>query len=432
MPSDLKCLRCSDVALTPLPHSDGGTAFYGCPRCDRQFALAPGKALVERWLGPLSIVLYGVIFESEPQTKAAGTVRVMSSQHNVAFLARLESEIRLELESPTQQVRDILDLKATEENLREYLTIVADGLAAEVRPYPVVRVLDGHTGPVRSIAIGAGTLVSGGADATARRWNLDTGAQERICTAPGGEVLAVAIDAGTETVAIGSADGTVHLWTAGGPVRPLHGHNGPVNAVAFSPDGRLLATGSADRTVRLWKVASGRSRGVLRAHSHRVLSVAFSPDGARVVSGSSGGTLAVWDRASGQLLRTLDAHAGEVRSVVFWPFGRESVVVSCGSDGTIERWDLDAPTGRADAPGMSRWEEEVQHRGAVRSVAVHPTRGVVLSGGADRTIAVRRTESGEELRSFTAHGGPVRAVAVSPDGHTLASCSQTIKLWRMP
>jgi WD40 repeat protein len=77
-----------------------------------------------------------------------------------------------------------------------------------------VHVLEGHTAPVRSVAIDPeGTwLASGGDDRVVRRWDLGTGR----------------------------------------PMDTLRGHVGPVRGVAVSPDGTLVATAGVDGTLRLW------------------------------------------------------------------------------------------------------------------------------------------------------------------------------------
>ncbi len=130
MADDALCLYCKSVTLIKLPESDEQIAFFSCPQCHRQFARSPGKALTERWGGALSLVLYGVIFSSRPQDDADRIVAMLRAQKTPEQLAWIEREIRLELASPKQQVRDILDLRASEADLREFLSLVAQALHA--------------------------------------------------------------------------------------------------------------------------------------------------------------------------------------------------------------------------------------------------------------------------------------------------------------
>jgi WD40 repeat protein len=82
----------------------------------------------------------------------------------------------------------------------------------------LVRVLDGHKGPVWSLSFAADgkTLATAGEDGTARLWELATG-QERA---------------------------------------RLTGHRGNVYAVAFAPDGTALATGGSDGRALIWKLSA--------------------------------------------------------------------------------------------------------------------------------------------------------------------------------
>jgi len=131
------CLRCKSVELEVLPLSGDRITFYGCPKCGRHFAQKPGRSLTERWLGPLSVVLYDRIFSKRPQDDAeriAANLRKTRTSQQIAWII---SEIQEELAHPTQQVRDILDQPQAEADLREFLTMVADNLDQHEPHHPV-------------------------------------------------------------------------------------------------------------------------------------------------------------------------------------------------------------------------------------------------------------------------------------------------------
>jgi len=119
------CLRCA-VPLSPTGQA-GPLRLHQCPRCARAFAERADGTLVERWLDPLSVALYGVIFDPRPQEPE----RVRSVADRLGHLDTdpIVVEIRFELAHPTQPIADIVGpMRAGEDDLREFLRLLADEL----------------------------------------------------------------------------------------------------------------------------------------------------------------------------------------------------------------------------------------------------------------------------------------------------------------
>jgi hypothetical protein len=122
------CLRCPG-ALRPTDRADE-VQFLECLECGRRYAREGGGPLTERWGGPLSLALYGVIFAEHPQDPY--TVRRQAAALRHLDVEALVGEIRLELAAPAQPVGAILPgMRAGERDLREYLRLLADELAAD-------------------------------------------------------------------------------------------------------------------------------------------------------------------------------------------------------------------------------------------------------------------------------------------------------------
>jgi hypothetical protein len=128
--SELRCLRCKTVPLTEAAQSDLRLAFFECPSCRRQYALQPGKQLTFRWVHPISLALYGVQFDESPCGCEAEVVASLVRDSSAEQLEFFTREIRLELEEPTQQVRDIVDCRASEGDLRAFLGAVVGEVEA--------------------------------------------------------------------------------------------------------------------------------------------------------------------------------------------------------------------------------------------------------------------------------------------------------------
>jgi hypothetical protein len=134
----MKCLKCECSELC-----DEGDSFYRCPECNRRFRLHGGRELVERWLGPISLVLYSVIFTRSPQLRASEIAeglyqsalpngKGMFRKFTWAQLQYLVDEIESEISNPTQKVKDILKCAGSESDLREYLRLVAKELKDKI------------------------------------------------------------------------------------------------------------------------------------------------------------------------------------------------------------------------------------------------------------------------------------------------------------
>ena len=115
----------------------------------------------------------------------------------------------------------------------------------------------------------------------------------------------------------------------------------------------------------------------------------------------------------------LRGHGGPVRAVAISPDG--TVAVSGSFDTSAIRWSLS----RNAAEQVLRF-----HDGAVNTVAILKD-GRIATSGEDARIAIWAAGAASPAVVLDGHKAPVVALAVSPDGATLASASwdQTARLW---
>ena len=118
-----KCLRCNDQSLRLLSDSTAEITFYECPQCGRHYTKKPGEELHDRWLSPISVVLYLVIFHRDPREHIDPIANLLIKERDRNELSTIVHEIDQELKEPTQRVSQILDLvhAPSEEIVREFL-----------------------------------------------------------------------------------------------------------------------------------------------------------------------------------------------------------------------------------------------------------------------------------------------------------------------
>jgi cytochrome c len=129
------------------------------------------------------------------------------------------------------------------------------------------------------------------------------------------------------------------------------------------------------------------------------------------------GVLAIAIAASAQA--QLRGHGGPVRALAISPDG--ALAISGSFDTSAIRWSLE----RNAAVEVLRF-----HEGAVNAVA-YLADGRVATAGEDGRIALWRPGEPQPVAVLTGHTAPVVALALSPDGQTLASASwdHSARLW---
>ncbi len=225
-----------------------------------------------------------------------------------------------------------------------------------------------------------------------RRGGLEGRTAERVAFTPDGRTLAA-----------GLSDGTVALRdVASGRVRMmLHEHTGAVTALAVSRDGKKLAAGAVDGAIVIWDPSTG-DRRVAFPYSHpgSVTALAFSPDGRVVASGGKDLIVRLWDIPSVRPMAAFQGHSREVTGLAFATDG--ATLVSTSLDGTIRYWDV-----------AGKREKSVVRGHTVR-VARMKERTMTVNG---ETVRGEQSVPGE----WTDMEVPIRCLASSPDGRTLAT-----------
>jgi WD40 repeat protein len=219
-------------------------------------------------------------------------------------------------------------------------------------------------------------------------------------------------------------NGEVKLWDVAAHrlVRTLEGHKDNILGVAFSPDGQRLATCSYDKFVIVWDLQSGEPIHTLSNHVDAVYAVSWSPDGATIASGAGDRTVKIWDAESGMLRATISDSLDNVLTLAFSPDGTQ--LAGAGADKMIRIWDMnvsDGPVQQSATTSGTLLRSTFAHEGAVLRIAYSPDGATLYSASEDLRIKAWTVETLEEKFSIEAQSDWVTALAVSPDGAYLAA-----------
>jgi WD40 repeat protein/transcriptional regulator with XRE-family HTH domain len=286
----------------------------------------------------------------------------------------------------------------------------------------LLRRLQGYSSNINALAfVDPANLFSAGSSRIIERWDVERQSVQTRLRGHIDHISALAISPDGRLLASAGVDALVLLWeTASGQLlASLRSHVSNVVALAWRPDGRLFASGGVDARIRLWSPLSLQPLDMLDAHIGIVQALAFSPDGAMLASAGADRTVRLWDVARRAVVITHAIHTGSVRTVAWSPNGE--TLASAGDDRSVCLWTQAI----AQEPVLLHG-----HGAAVLALAWAPSGAFLVSGDAAHVLWVWEADGRPRVR-LESGVGAIRAVAISPDGLTLAcaGASGTIELW---
>lgn len=253
-------------------------------------------------------------------------------------------------------------------------------------------------------------------------WKTGSGYVKSLAFLPGGQKLIV-----------GSYQ-SANVWdvASGSKERDLPKHRGFVTSLAVSPDGKLLATGCDDEAARLIRLEDGALLKTLEHDRDPVQCVAFSADGKTLATAAGDetrvtrpGIAKLWDVESGKLIRDFEGMTKAATSVAFAEKETKLIVGSVDEKAYVFEVDSGKPLGFFGGHGRP-----------VNCIAMSLDGQIAITGSGGRAkgkneLKLWRVEDGDVLGSSDEHEAKIAALALSPDGKTVATASHdnSVRLW---
>jgi cytochrome c len=169
--------------------------------------------------------------------------------------------------------------------------------------------------------------------------------------------------------------------------------------------------------------AAAVAQAQLRGHGGPVRALAIAPDGKVAISGSFDTAVIRWSLEKSAAAEVLRFHDGAVNAVALLRDGR---VASSGEDARIAIWAPGATTPAAVLQG---------HKAPVVALAVSPDGATLASASWDHTARLwpltNTAGAGGVQRVLEGHKGNVNGVAFAPDGKSIVSAGYdaTLRIW---
>ncbi|XP_076355269.1 transport and golgi organization 4 [Tachypleus tridentatus] len=244
-------------------------------------------------------------------------------------------------------------------------------------PWKLYRVISGHLGWVRCIAVEPGNewFCTGSNDRIIKIWDLASGKLKLSLTGHISGVRGLAVSPRQPYLFSCGEDKQVKCWDLeyNKVIRHYHGHLSGVYALALHPTIDVLITGGRDSVARIWDMRTKANIHTLAGHTNTVASVQSQATEPQVMTGSHDCTIRLWDLVAGKSKVTLTHHKKSVRALLIHP---KLNMFASGAPDNIKQWKC--PDGK--------FIQNLQGHNAIVNCLAMNVDNVLVSGGDNGTL----------------------------------------------
>ncbi|CCL98878.1 uncharacterized protein FIBRA_00885 [Fibroporia radiculosa] len=260
-------------------------------------------------------------------------------------------------------------------------------------PWKLMRVISGHLGWVRSVAVEPGNqwFATGAGDRVIKIWDLASGELKLSLTGHISTVRGLAVSARHPYLFSCGEDKMVKCWDleANKVIRHYHGHLSGVYSLSLHPTLDVLVTSGRDASARVWDMRTKAQIHVLSGHTATVADVKCQESDPQVITGSMDSTVRLWDLAAGKTMVTLTHHKKSVRALAIHPTEYSFASASAGGN-NIKKWKCPEGTFVFNFSG---------HNAIINTLSVN-SEGVFFSGGDNGTLSLWDYNTGTVFQNF--------------------------------
>ena len=217
--------------------------------------------------------------------------------------------------------------------------------------------------------------------------------------------------------------GEIQIWNAESNtlVRSIKSSIDSLYAISFSSDSERVAVGGADKSVRVFSIKDGKELMKFENHSDWVFGTTFLMDGKRVLSGSRDKAMKLIEVSNGQFIDDINKLLEGALCLARHP--KEDLVIYGGDTGGARIYKIAENQGRtAGNNDVNLIKEYERLGGPVQAVAWSPNGTNIAVGGASPEVRVYTAgKDGKRVATLKGHDGAIFSLAFSPTTNWLAA-----------